>query len=143
MMSPVYRARAVQPGTAMTAHGDEVRCPTGAGPSSPTAAPSALRPGGADTPAPKQIYLRVTQPTRNSEEAICCVIGDILIPRRADGRHRVLPLPSDIQVRSRKHRLDNLTPILWFKIGNRTNEAGGGSSGYYGKPYQPGAIIKK
>jgi modification methylase len=73
---------------------------------------------------------------------ICCVIGDILIPRRADGRHRVLPLPSDIQVRGRKNGLDNLTPILWFKIGNRTNEAGGGSSGYYGKPYQPGAIIK-
>jgi DNA modification methylase len=73
---------------------------------------------------------------------VCCVIGDILIPRRADGRHRVLPLPSDIQVRSREVGLDNLTPILWFKIGNRTNEAGGGSSGYYGKPYQPGAIIK-
>ncbi|HEU0155464.1 MAG TPA: site-specific DNA-methyltransferase [Stellaceae bacterium] len=73
---------------------------------------------------------------------ICCVIGDILIPRRADGRHRVLPLPADIQVRSRNIGLDNLTPILWFKIGNRTNEAGGGSSGYYGKPYQPGAIIK-
>jgi len=73
---------------------------------------------------------------------VCCVIGDILIPRRADGRHRVLPLPSDIQVRSRKNGLDNLTPILWFKIGNRTNEAGGGSSGYYGKPYQPGSIIK-
>jgi site-specific DNA-methyltransferase (adenine-specific) len=76
------------------------------------------------------------------EGRICCVIGDILIPRRADGRHRVLPLPSDIQVRSRSNGLDNLTPILWFKIGNRTNEAGGGSSGYYGKPYQPGAIIK-
>ncbi len=73
---------------------------------------------------------------------VCCVIGDILIPRRADGRHRVLPLPSDIQVRSRNCGLDNLTPILWFKIGNRTNEAGGGSSGYFGKPYQPGAIIK-
>jgi site-specific DNA-methyltransferase (adenine-specific) len=73
---------------------------------------------------------------------VCCVIGDILIPRRADGRHRVLPLPADIQVRSRRNGLDNLTPILWFKIGNRTNEAGGGSSGYYGKPYQPGAIIK-
>jgi site-specific DNA-methyltransferase (adenine-specific) len=73
---------------------------------------------------------------------VCCVIGDILIPRRADGRHRVLPLPADIQVRSRAVGLDNLTPILWFKIGNRTNEAGGGSSGYYGKPYQPGAIIK-
>ena len=73
---------------------------------------------------------------------VCCVVGDILIPRRADGRHRVLPLPSDIRVRSRNHALDNLTPILWFKIGNRTNEARGGSSGYYGKPYQPGAIIK-
>lgn len=73
---------------------------------------------------------------------ICCVIGDILIPRKIDGRHRVLPLPADIQVRSRSLGLDNLTPILWFKIGNRTNEAGGGSSGYYGKPYQPGAIIK-
>jgi site-specific DNA-methyltransferase (adenine-specific) len=73
---------------------------------------------------------------------ICCVIGDILIPRRRGGRHRVLPLPSDIQIRSRNNGLDNLTPILWFKIGNRTNEAGGGSSAYYGKPYQPGAIIK-
>src|ERR1700747_360420 len=28
----VYRGRVVQPGTAMTAHGDEVRCHTGAGP---------------------------------------------------------------------------------------------------------------
>jgi site-specific DNA-methyltransferase (adenine-specific) len=73
---------------------------------------------------------------------ICCVIGDILVPRRIDGRHRVLPLPADIQVHSRRHGLDNLTPILWHKIGNRTNESGGGSSGFYGKPYQPGAIIK-
>jgi DNA modification methylase len=73
---------------------------------------------------------------------ICCVIGDIMIPRKVDGRHRVLPLPADIQARSRFLDLDNLTPILWFKIGNRTNEAGGGSSGYYGNPYQPGAIIK-
>jgi site-specific DNA-methyltransferase (adenine-specific) len=73
---------------------------------------------------------------------ICCVIGDVLIARRVHGRHRVLPLPSDIQVRSRNNGLDNLTPILWFKITNRKNEARGGSSAYYGKPYQPGAIIK-
>src|SRR5271156_6644817 len=32
MMFPVYRDRTVQPGTAMTAHSDEVRCHTGAGP---------------------------------------------------------------------------------------------------------------
>jgi site-specific DNA-methyltransferase (adenine-specific) len=70
------------------------------------------------------------------------VVGDVLVPRRKDGRHRILPLPADIMVRARTAKLDTLTPILWFKIGNRTNEAGGGSSGYYGKPYQPGAVIK-
>lgn len=73
---------------------------------------------------------------------VCCVIGDVLVPRKRGGRHWVLPLPADIQVRSRRAGLDNLTPILWFKISNRTNEAGGGSSGFYGKPYQPGAVIK-
>jgi DNA modification methylase len=73
---------------------------------------------------------------------VCCVVGDILVPRKAGGRHYVLPLPSDIQVRTRAVGLDNLTPIFWFKIGNRTNESGGGSSGFYGKPYQPGAVIK-
>src|SRR6476660_9725650 len=70
MMSPVYRARAVQPGTAMTAHGDQVRCHCGAGPFFASGAPSDQRPGDAD-PALKQIYLCVTQPTANSEEAIC------------------------------------------------------------------------
>ncbi len=73
---------------------------------------------------------------------VCCVVGDVLVPRKNGGRHFVLPLPSDIQVRTRALGLDNLTPIYWFKIGNRTNEAGGGSSGFYGKPYQPGAVIK-
>ena len=73
---------------------------------------------------------------------VCCVVGNVLVPRRVGGKHWVLPLPADIQVRSRKVGLDNLTPILWYKIANRTNEAGGGSSGFYGKPYQPGAVIK-
>jgi site-specific DNA-methyltransferase (adenine-specific) len=72
----------------------------------------------------------------------CCVVGDILVPRRVEGRHRILPLPADLMVKARSIGLDALTPILWFKIGNRTNEAGGGSSGFYGKPYQPGAVIK-
>ena len=45
MMFPVYRDRAVQPGTAMTAHGDEVRCRTGAGPFFPSRASSAHRAG--------------------------------------------------------------------------------------------------
>src|SRR5438067_8002031 len=42
---------------------------------------------------------------------ICCVIGDILIPSRADGRPRVLPWPADTQVRRREHGRDTLTAI--------------------------------
>src|SRR6266480_5875101 len=34
------------------------------------------------------------------------------------------------------------TPILWFKIANGATEAAGNGAGFYGKPYQPGAIIK-
>ncbi len=49
---------------------------------------------------------------------ICCVVGAVTISRRAGGRHFVLPLPSDIQVRSRAIGLDNLTPIIWLKISN-------------------------
>ena len=73
---------------------------------------------------------------------VCCVVGDVLVPRKRGGRHLILPLPADIMVLARTVGLDAAAPILWLKIGNRTNEAGGGSSGYYGKPYQPGAVIK-
>ncbi len=45
---------------------------------------------------------------------ICCVVGDVCIPRR-QGRHRVMPLHADIMVRARALGLDALTPILWFK----------------------------
>ena len=53
----------------MTAHGDEVRCHTCAGPLLFGRRPEPTRSGDAE-PAPKQIYLRVTLPTGNSEEAI-------------------------------------------------------------------------
>jgi site-specific DNA-methyltransferase (adenine-specific) len=72
---------------------------------------------------------------------VCCVIGDVCIPRR-HGRHRVMPLHADIMVRARTIGLDALTPILWFKIANGVTEARGNGAGFYGKPYQPGAIIK-
>jgi DNA modification methylase len=72
---------------------------------------------------------------------ICCVIGDVCIPRK-QGRHRVMPLHADIMVRARAIGLDALTPILWFKIANGVTEAKGNGAGFYGKPYQPGAIIK-
>jgi len=73
---------------------------------------------------------------------ICCVVGDVCIPRKVAGRHHVMPLHSDIQVRARRLGLDNLTPIFWHKITNGATEADGNGAGFYGKPYQPGAIIK-
>jgi modification methylase len=73
---------------------------------------------------------------------ICCVVGDVCVSRRAAGRHYILPLHADLQVRARGIGLDCLTPILWFKIANGATEVPGNGAGFYGKPYQPGAIVK-
>lgn len=73
---------------------------------------------------------------------ICCVVGDVCVARKRNGRHHVMPLHSDIQVRARGLGLDCLTPILWQKIANGATEVQGNGAGFYGKPYQPGAIIK-
>jgi site-specific DNA-methyltransferase (adenine-specific) len=73
---------------------------------------------------------------------ICCVVGDVCISRKKGGRHYVMPLHSDIQVRIRRIGLDCLTPILWYKIANGATEAEGNGAGFYGKPYQPGQVIK-
>lgn len=73
---------------------------------------------------------------------VCCVVGDVCVPRRKIGKHFVMPLHADIQVRSRLVGLDVLTPILWHKIANGVTEAQGNGAGFYGKPYQPGAVVK-
>jgi modification methylase len=73
---------------------------------------------------------------------ICCVVGDVCLPRKKAGRHLVMPLHSDIQVRARKASLDCLTPIVWHKIANGVTEVEGNGAGFYGKPYQPGAVVK-
>lgn len=73
---------------------------------------------------------------------ICCVVGDVCLPRKKAGRHYVMPLHADIQVRTRKFGLDSLSPIYWNKIANGVTEAAGNGAGFYGKPYQPGAIVK-
>ena len=73
---------------------------------------------------------------------ICCVVGDVCIPRKRGGRHHLIPLHSDIQVRARNLGLDCLQPILWNKIANGVTEAQGNGAGFYGKPYQPGGIVK-
>jgi DNA modification methylase len=73
---------------------------------------------------------------------ICCVVGDVCVPRKKAGRHFVMPLHADILVRSRRLGLDCVTPILWHKIANGAMEAEGNGAGFYGKPYQPGAVVK-
>lgn len=72
---------------------------------------------------------------------ICCVVGDVCLSRRAAGRHHVLPLAADIQVRARALGLDNLTPIRWLKVANIKLECST-SSWYLGKPNLPGGIVK-
>jgi len=72
---------------------------------------------------------------------VCAVVGDVCLSRRKAGRHRILPLASDIQVRSRKLGFDVLTPIIWLKVANISLEASR-SSRFLGKPYLPGGVIK-
>lgn len=72
---------------------------------------------------------------------VACVVGDVCISRRKGGRHHVLPLSADIQVRARKLGFDNLTPIRWLKVANITLEASR-SSRFLGKPNLPNGIIK-
>ena len=61
---------------------------------------------------------------------ICCVVGDVCLPRKRAGKHYVMPLHADIQVRARKLGLDCLTPILWHKIANHVTEVEGNGAGY-------------
>jgi len=72
---------------------------------------------------------------------VACVVGDVCISRRAGGRHYVLPLGADIQVRARKLGFDNLTPIRWLKVANIKLEASR-SSRFLGKPNLPNGIVK-
>lgn len=72
---------------------------------------------------------------------IACVVGDVCISRRKGGRHHVLPLAADIQVRGRKIGFDNLTPIRWLKVANIVLEASK-SARYLGKPNLPNGVVK-
>jgi DNA modification methylase len=72
---------------------------------------------------------------------IACVVGDVCISRRRGGRHHVLPLAADIQVRARKLGLDCLTPIRWYKVANIALEASR-SARYLGKPNLPNGVVK-
>lgn len=72
---------------------------------------------------------------------LVCVVGDVCLARRRFGRHIVVPLHADISVICRRIGLDNLNPIIWFKIANASFEVDR-STKFLGKPYEPNAIIK-
>jgi DNA modification methylase len=72
---------------------------------------------------------------------IACVVGDICLSRKRAGRHHVLPLSADIQVRARRIGFDNLTPIRWMKVANIKLEAST-SSVFLGKPNLPNGVVK-
>jgi len=69
------------------------------------------------------------------------VVGDVLRSRSEHGRHCVVPLHATIQEHCIDIGFDNLAPIIWYKIGNASLEAGGNAR-FLGKPYEPGAVIK-
>ena len=69
------------------------------------------------------------------------VVGDVLLSRRNNGRHKVVPLHADIQVRCERIGFDNLAPIFWHKISNASFEVKGNSK-FLGKPYEPNGVIK-
>jgi len=72
---------------------------------------------------------------------LVCVVGDVCLSRKKNGRHVVMPLHSDIAVSCRKIGFDNLNPIIWHKISNAKYEVPGAGK-FLGKPYEPNAIIK-
>lgn len=72
---------------------------------------------------------------------VACVVGDVCLSRKQAGRHHVLPLSSDIQVRARRKGFDCLTPIRWLKVTNIKLEASG-SSRFLGLPNMPNGIVK-
>lgn len=68
-------------------------------------------------------------------------VGDVLRSRKEFGRHKVVPLHADIQVRCERIGFDNLAPIIWNKISNATFEVEGNTK-FLGKPYEPNGVIK-
>ena len=72
---------------------------------------------------------------------IASVVGDICISRRRGGRHHVIPLSADLQVRAPRLGFEVLTPIRWLKVANIHLEASR-SSRFLGKPNLPNGVIK-
>ena len=74
---------------------------------------------------------------------LICVVGDVCLSRRKNGgAHTVVPLHASIQEHCRAIGFSNLAPIIWHKIANAKYESGKNESGFFGKPYEPNAVVK-
>lgn len=71
---------------------------------------------------------------------LVCVISDMWLSRKKFGRHRVVPFHSDISAMCRKLGFDNLTPIIWQKMGDEDGSGKKGSK-FLGAPYEPNGVI--
>ncbi len=59
---------------------------------------------------------------------LICVVADVCLSRRKNaGHHTVVPLHASIREHCRKIGLDNLAPIIWYKIANAAYEVENGS----------------
>lgn len=72
---------------------------------------------------------------------LICVAGDIWLSRKTHGRHRVLPLTSEISLMCRDIGFDNLSPIIWHKE-TENEETRRNPSTFLGSPYGPNGIIR-
>jgi DNA modification methylase len=72
---------------------------------------------------------------------MCIVVGDLCLSRRKHGRHRVLPLHSDIIVSCLNIGFDYLSPIIWHKVTNINTEAKRPSY-CLGRPGGPNSAVK-
>ena len=73
---------------------------------------------------------------------LCVVVGDVCRSRKTYGRHFVEPLHAHVQVRCQALGFDPLAPILWHKITNGATEVAGNGNAFFGKPYEPNAVVK-
>ncbi|MBI5527703.1 MAG: site-specific DNA-methyltransferase [Deltaproteobacteria bacterium] len=72
---------------------------------------------------------------------MCVVVGDVCRARKRFGKHEVIPLHADLQVRCRTLGLVGLATVFWHKIANATTEVGGRGAAL-GKPYEPNGVVK-
>lgn len=72
---------------------------------------------------------------------MCVVVGDVCLSRRKHGRHRLIPLHSDIIRQCVELGFDYLAPIIWYKVTNVRTEVKR-KTYLLGNPWGPNSVVK-